>query len=59
MINKYFRRFLKVLPKRRMHKFVYQKYIELVKTTVLNSLYCPGPHVEDGRYWSSELPEKA
>lgn len=59
MIKNLYRQLLKKIPKRRLHKAVYQKYIELVKTTVLNSVYYPGPHIEDGRYWPSDLPEKS
>lgn len=59
MIYNLYRKILKKLPKRRLHQAVYQKYIELVKSTVLNSVYYPGPHVRDGRHWASELPEKS
>ncbi|MCU7835192.1 MAG: TylF/MycF family methyltransferase [gamma proteobacterium symbiont of Taylorina sp.] len=59
MIYNLYRKFLKKLPKRRLHQAVYQKYIELIKATVLNSVYYPGEHVKDGRHWSSKLPEKS
>lgn len=59
MIGEFRRWLLNTIPKRRLHTAVYQRYIELVKSTVLNSVYYPGPHVEDGRNWSSELPAKS
>jgi len=59
MINNLFRRFLTASSKRGNHSLSYQKYIKLVKLTVLNSVYCPGPHIEDGRNWPSTLPEKS
>jgi len=42
------------MPKRRLHLAVYEKYIELVKSTVLNSIYFPGEHVAEGRIWPSQ-----